>query len=125
MKDDGVYIRHILDEIEFLERISKDRTIEDLIHDDYFAHAVRSAIGVIGEAAKNVPDQIKNQHQDIPWRDMAALRDRIIHGYFRIDYSIVWSVITKDLPELEPKISALREELDAIPDKSNKHHRKP
>ena len=125
MKDDGIYIRHILDEIEFLERISKDRTLEDLIHDDYFAHAVRSAIGVIGEAAKNVPDQIKNQHQDIPWHDMAALRDRIIHGYFRIDYSIVWSVITKDLPELEPKISALREELDAIPDKSNKHYRKP
>jgi uncharacterized protein with HEPN domain len=125
LKDDGIYIRHILDEIEFLERISKDRTLEDLIHDDYFAHAVRSAIGVIGEAAKNVPDQIKNQHQDIPWHDMAALRDRIIHGYFRIDYSIVWSVITKDLPELEPKISALREELDAIPDKSNKHYRKP
>jgi len=44
---------------------------------------------------------------------MAALRDRIIHGYFRIDYSVVWSVIIQDLPEIEPKISALLEKMDA------------
>ena len=119
MKDDLVWIRHILDEIVFLRKIAKDRTLDDLINDDYFAHAVRSAIEVIGEASKNVPDSIKQHHQDIPWRDMAALRDKIIHGYFRIDYSIVWSVITDDLPEIEPKISALLKELEA----SSPHHR--
>ena len=74
---------------------------------------------MIGEASKNVPDSIKQPHQDIPWRDMAALRDKIIHGYLRIDYSIVWSVITDDLPEIEPKISALLKELEA----SSPHHR--
>ena len=94
----------------FFRKIAKDRTFDDLIHDDYFAHAVRSAIEVIGEAAKNVPDPIKQQRQDIPWRDMGALRDKIIHGYFRIDYSIVWSVITDDLPALEPKIATLLNE---------------
>ena len=119
MKDDLVYLRHILYEIVFLRKISKDRTFDDLIHDDYFAHAVRSAIEVIGEASKNVPDPIKKKHQDIPWRDMAALRDKIIHGYFRIDYYIVWNVITDDLPALEPKISALLKELE----KSPAHHR--
>jgi uncharacterized protein with HEPN domain len=113
LKDDLVYIRHILDEIVFLRKIAKERTFNDLIHDDYFAHAVRSAIEVIGEASKNVPESIKQQHQDIPWRDMGALRDKIIHGYFRIDYSIVWSVITDDLPALEPKIAALLKEHDA------------
>jgi len=119
LKDDLVWIRHILDEIVFLRKIAKDRTLDDLINDDYFAHAVRSAIEVIGEASKNVPDSIKQPHQDIPWRDMAALRDKIIHGYFRIDYSIVWSVITDDLPEIEPKISGLLKELEASP----AHHR--
>ncbi len=119
MKDDLVWIRHIQDEIVFLRKIAKDRTFDDLTNDDYFAHAVRSAIEVIGEASKNVPDSIKKHHQDIPWRDMAALRDKIIHGYFRIDYSIVWSVITDDLPEIEPKISALLKELEASP----AHHR--
>ena len=119
MKDDLVWLRHIQDEIVFLEKIVKDRTFDDIIHDDYFAHAVRSAIKVIGEAAKNVPDTIKEKHQDIPWREMAALRDKIIHGYFRIDYSIVWNVISDDLPAIEPKISALIKELE----KSPAHHR--
>ncbi len=112
MKDDSVYLRHILDEIAFLKRISAERTLDDLINDDYFSHAVRSAIEVIGEAAINVPDRIKSEDPDIPWREMAALRNRIIHGYFRIDYSIVWNVIIQDLPEIEPKISALLAKMD-------------
>jgi len=119
LKDDRVYLRHILDEIVFLRKISKDRNLDDLIHDDYFAHAIRSAIEVIGEAAKNVPGQVKSEHPEIPWHDMAGLRDRIIHGYFRIDYSIVWNVITDDLPALEPKISAILNELDEV---SHTHH---
>jgi len=113
LKDDTVYLRHILDEIVFLKRIAYERTLDDLVHDDYFAHAVRSAIEVIGEAANNVPDRIKSENPDIPWRDMAALRNRIIHGYFRIDYSIIWNVIVSDLPAVEPKISALLRKLDA------------
>jgi uncharacterized protein with HEPN domain len=113
LKDEWVYFRHILDEIAFLKRISEGRTLEDLVNDDYFAHAVRSAIEVIGEAAKKVPDPIKKRNPDIPWHEMAALRDRIIHGYFRIDYSVVWNVITQDLPEIEPKISALLRNLDS------------
>jgi len=112
LKDDSVYLRHILDEIAFLKRISAGRTLDDLINDDYFSHAVRSAIEVIGEAATNVPDRIKSENPDIPWREMAALRNRIIHGYFRIDYSIVWNVIVQDLPEIEPKISALLMRMD-------------
>lgn len=112
MKDDSVYLRHILDEIAFLKRISAERTLDDLINDDYFSHAVRSAIEVIGEAATNVPDRIKSENPDIPWREMAALRNRIIHGYFRIDSSIVWNVIVRDLPEIEPKISALLMRMD-------------
>ncbi|MDO8872902.1 MAG: DUF86 domain-containing protein [Methanoregula sp.] len=86
---------------------------------------MRIAIEVIGDASKNVPDSIKMKHQDIPWRDMAALRDKIIHGYFRIDYSIVWSVITDDLPEIEPKISALLKELEKSPTRHRPASGKP
>jgi uncharacterized protein with HEPN domain len=112
LKDESVYLRHILDEIEFLKRISRDRTLADLINDDYFSHAVRSAIEVIGEAANNVPDSVKSEYTDVPWKEMAALRNRIIHGYFRIDYSIVWNVILQDLPEVEPKIAAILRKMD-------------
>ena len=76
---------------------------------------------MIGEASKNVPDRIKSEHPEIPWRDMSALCDRIIHGYFRIDYSIVWNVIIGDLPPLEPKLSALLDTLD----KESDSHRGP
>lgn len=112
MKDDRVYLRHILDEIAFLLKISEGRCLDDLVNDDYFSHAVRSALGIIGEAARNVPDRIKDEHPEIPWRNMAALRNRIIHGYFRIDYSIVWNVITEDLPPIEPQITTILEDLD-------------
>ena len=67
---------------------------------------------MIGEASKNVSETVKESHQEIPWREMAALRDRIIHGYFSLDYSIVWNVITSDIPDLKPKITALLRELD-------------
>jgi uncharacterized protein with HEPN domain len=112
LKDDRIYLKHILEEIQFLDRISDQKTYDDIIHDDYFSHAVRSALEVIGEASKNVSDIVKDNHQDISWREMAALRDRIIHGYFSIDYSIVWNVITKDIPEIKPKIFSLLKELD-------------
>lgn len=71
-----MYLRHILDEIIFLKRISHKRTLDDLINDDYFSHAVRSAIEVIGEGAPEVPERIKSENPDIPWRDMAALHNR-------------------------------------------------
>jgi uncharacterized protein with HEPN domain len=112
LKDEWVYLKHILDEIAFLKRISTGKTFDDIIHDDYFSHAVRSAIEVIGEASKKVPDHLKQEHQEIPWHEMAALRDRVIHGYFSIDYSIVWNVITEELPVLEPKIAAIIQEID-------------
>ena len=74
---------------------------------------------MIGEASKNVSETVKESHQEIPWREMAALRDRIIHGYFSLDYSIVWNVITSDIPDLKPKITALLRELDEQYQKPN------
>ncbi|WP_394698648.1 DUF86 domain-containing protein [uncultured Methanospirillum sp.] len=60
--------------------MSDQKTFDDIIHDDYFSHAVRSALEVIGEASKNVSESVKDGHQEISWREMVALRDRIIHG---------------------------------------------
>lgn len=115
MKNDLVFLSHIRDEIAFLERIREGRTFDDLINDDYFSHAVRSALEIIGEASKSISDALKQTHADIPWREMAALRDRIIHGYFSIDYSIVWNVLTEDLPHIKPMISELLKEQNKEP----------
>ena len=107
MKDDRLLLIHIHQEIVFLRKISAGRRYEDLQTDEYFAHAVIRAIEVIGEASKNLSAPLKEGHPEIAWRDIAGMRDKVIHRYFEINWQIVWSVITDDLPELEPGIAAL------------------
>ncbi|MGB8219976.1 MAG: HepT-like ribonuclease domain-containing protein [Methanoregula sp.] len=112
MKSDRVLLIHIKNEMVFLQRIAKGRTLDDLVHDDYFSHAVRSAIEVIGEASKNISPAVREQYPAIEWKRMSQTRDRIIHRYFDINWQIVWDLITIELPVLEPKISAIIRDLD-------------
>jgi uncharacterized protein with HEPN domain len=70
-------------------------------------HAVTRALEIIGEASKNIPEQVKREYPHIPWKFMAGLRDKIIHGYFAINYEIVLDVIQHKLPDLEPQIHAI------------------
>jgi uncharacterized protein with HEPN domain len=110
LKDDRLLLVHIHKEIVFLRKITGGREYDDLLSDEYFAHAVIRALEVIGEAVKNVSPSLKERHPDIGWREIAGLRDKVIHRYFEINWQIVWNVITDDLPELERKISALLKE---------------
>jgi uncharacterized protein with HEPN domain len=119
LKDDRLLLSHINKEILFLQTISVGRKYEDLLHDEYYAHAVIRAIEVIGEAVKSISPSLKEGHSDIAWREIAGMRDKVIHRYFEINWQIVWNVITEDLPTLEPKISALLDEQDAV---SEMHH---
>jgi uncharacterized protein with HEPN domain len=112
LKDDRVYLQHILDEIEYLETLRPSLRYEDLTHDKTTEHAVTRALEIIGEAAKNVSDTIKKEHPKIPWKFMAGLRDKVIHGYFAINYEIVWDVLQHKLPELEPEIRSLYDAME-------------
>ncbi|MDO9324907.1 MAG: DUF86 domain-containing protein [Methanoregula sp.] len=110
MKDDRLLLVHIHKEIVFLRKISHGRKYEDLLDDEYFAHAVIRALEVIGEAVKNISAPLREKHPDIEWREIAGMRDKVIHRYFEINWQIVWNVITDDLPALELKIAALLKE---------------
>ena len=112
MKDDRLLLIHIHREIQFLKKICVGKSSDDLLADEYFAHAVVRAIEVIGEASKNLSDTIKKRHPEIAWREIAGMRDRVIHRYFEINWQIVWGVITDDLPDIEPKIAALLKETE-------------
>jgi uncharacterized protein with HEPN domain len=111
LKDDWVYLQHILDEIEYLISLNKTVTFEELTMNITTEHAITRALEIIGEASKNVPDPVKKKYPDIPWKFMAGLRDKIIHGYFAINYDIVWDVIQHKLPELEPRIRGICDEM--------------
>ena len=112
MKDDWVYLQHILDEIEYLEGVrSTPTSYETFIEDKTLCRAITRSLEIIGEAAKNVPEPVRAAHPEIPWKFMAGIRDKMIHGYFAIDYEIVWDVIQNKIPGLEPDIRTIRDEM--------------
>lgn len=98
------YFQHMLDEITFLQAHIPQTTKENLMHNEVLKRAVIRSIEVIGEAIKQIPDELKTRYPDVAWRPIAAIRDRLIHGYFGIDYDIVWDVLTTKIPLLEQQI---------------------
>jgi uncharacterized protein with HEPN domain len=82
-------------------------TKDDLIDDEVLKRAVVRSLEIIGEATKKIPADIKEQWRDVPWRNIAGMRDKLIHDYIGINYSIVWDVIRNKLPEITPIIAQI------------------
>lgn len=80
-------------------------TYEQFAADEKTVFAVIRALEIIGEATKKVPQAVRNRHPEIPWKRMAGMRDRVIHGYRGVDLAIVWETATRTIPELIPRIA--------------------
>jgi len=111
--------RYLMSLQDILESIDRIDTYTEGVEYDSFSHnqmlidAVIRNLEIIGEAARNVPEEIKNKYNEIPWKKMIGLRNMLIHGYFGVDESIVWEIIKKNLPEVRPYIlKAIQEEGD-------------
>jgi len=104
------YLRHILDEIAYVQGVTRDITQTDFLADETLKRSVVRSIEIIGEAAKKLPSDFKDKHPDVQWKRVAGMRDRLIHGYFGVDYRIVWDVAENKLPELKQKISQMMSE---------------
>jgi uncharacterized protein with HEPN domain len=111
-KDPGIFIGHILESIEIIEGYSEGMTEVDLMGSIDLQDKIIRRIEIIGEAVKNLPDDLKKAHSEIPWRDIAGMRDIVVHQYFGVDLEFVWQVVTKDIPELKPKLLKIQEELE-------------
>jgi uncharacterized protein with HEPN domain len=107
-KDSSIFIKHILDSIKAIEEFSKDISREKLETNRLIQSAVTREIEIIGEAVKNFPNSFKEKHSEIPWKDIAGTRDKMIHHYFGIDLDILWNIIKKDLPLLKKQLIKLR-----------------
>lgn len=110
MKKDLVFIEHILDSINAIEEFSKGISKEKLIPDRLRQSAIVREIEIIGEAAKNISQTIKNKYKDIEWREIIGTRDKMIHHYFGVDLNIIWDIIRINLPDLKKKMLKIKKE---------------
>jgi len=94
------FINHILDEIKYLLETSQNLSFESFLKDETLKRAFVRSIEIIGEAVKKIPRKFKEKQQQIEWKKIAGMRDKLIHKYFGVDYNLVWDVIKKHIPKL-------------------------
>jgi uncharacterized protein with HEPN domain len=98
------YLRHILDETAYLLHSASGHDKTTFLQDETLKRAYVRSIEVIGEAIKQLPETLRQKYPAIDRRAIAGMRDRLIHGYFGVDYEIVWDVITTKIPVLDTEI---------------------
>jgi len=101
------FLEHILDELNYLTKKMRETDLESFLGDETLQRSFVRSIEIIGEATKQIPESVRQQYPQIPWRDMAGMRDRLIHSYFGVDYEIVWDVAANKAPELIPEFASI------------------
>ncbi len=98
----GDYIEDIISAMGKAINFVKNISYEEFTRDDKTVFAVVRALEIIGEAAKNIPDDIRKNYPLIPWKDMTGMKDKVIHEYFGVKLSIVWRAVKEEIPPLKP-----------------------
>ena len=101
------FVEDILDAMDKAEILVEGMTYDEFEADFRTNFALVRALEIIGEATKRLPASVREQYPKVPWRGMAGMRDRIIHGYDNVDLQIVWDVVQKDIPEIKPQVQKI------------------
>jgi len=101
------HVEDILDAMEKADIMLSDVEFVTFEEDYVLNFAVVRALEIVGEATKRLPESLLLQYPEIPWKDMAGMRDRIIHGYDAVNLRIVWETVKSRIPEIKPKIQQI------------------
>ena len=106
-EQDQLRLRHMRDAAEKIMAFAKGLSPTDFQADEKLQLAVIRLLEIAGEAASGLSDGVKDNHPEIPWSQITATRNRLIHGYFDVDLNVVWKIVTEDVPALAQSLQAL------------------
>ena len=124
-KDPKEYLRHILDECTYIISVTDDLVYNDFYFDETLKRAVVRSLEIIGEATKKIPADFTVQYDFIQWKNMAGMRDRLIHDYFSVNYIIVWDVAKNKIPQLQKQVVEAFRQLSEFPKPSSSKTKAP
>ena len=107
MKDYTIYLADIIEAMAKIQRYTDGLTFESFAANEMAVDAVNRNLEIVGEAARSIPESIRNSNPQIPWQRMIGLRNIVIHEYFGIDLSIVWEIARVNIPDTRPLIEAM------------------
>ena len=110
---DRVRLRHMVDAMEAAARFAQGRSRADLDRDEMLRFALVRAVEVVGEAAGRLSPEAQAALPDVPWREIVAMRNRLVHAYFDINLDILWNTVTQALPPLLAQLSRIAEQAQA------------
>jgi uncharacterized protein with HEPN domain len=108
-KNDAVFLHHIQDAIIQVETYADDLSYAQFSGDRLVQDGVIRQLEIIGEACRNLSDELRAQHPDVPWRQIIGLRNRLIHAYANISLGIIWDIVQVDIPPLKAEVTRLLE----------------
>jgi len=109
-RDDSVYLRHIRDAIAKIEAYLADVSESDFYKHSMVQDAVIRQLEIIGEAVRHISEELQNAHSEIPWQDIAGMRNKLIHDYFGVDIEKVWLTATEDIARLKAEVLRILQE---------------
>jgi uncharacterized protein with HEPN domain len=106
-RDELVYLRHILDAINIVEEYLREVSETQFKSTRLLQDGVIRQVEIIGEAVRHISKDMRKMYPEIPWQDIAGMRDKLIHGYFGVDIEEVWETTQQDLPVLKSQIAGI------------------